>query len=66
MPNYYIHKCSSYKESEKFDAEYYSSLSEDERLSIVQDLREQMKYFSGEEDECPKGLRRTVKIVQRK
>ncbi len=50
-------------EAEKAEREYYSALSPEERLSIVQELRESFEKFG---NESRKGLRRFLKIIKQK
>lgn len=54
--------------AEQKDIEYWKSKSPEERLSILQDLREQyITLFQKEEEyyEARKGLRRVYRIVER-
>ena len=46
MRRIWIHKAKSFAEAKKFDRQYYANMSAEERLSIVQDLREShLKFF---------------------
>ena len=58
-------KAKSFSEAHDQNLDYYLKMSAQERLEIVQYLREQYtKFFRGNENESGKGLRRTVRVVQ--
>ena len=55
----------SFKEAEKFDRDYYRSMSRAERLADMQFLREICsKMKKGARYECGKRLQRVVRIIQ--
>ncbi len=57
----------SYKQAKDFDVKYYGLLSPQERLEIVQFLRESyFKINRGLKDAGRKRLRRIIKVVQQK
>ncbi len=70
MKKIWINKAKNFKEAEDFDRKYYAQMTPEERLSIVQELREiylkfpkrnqkgANKYASG------KRLRRVIKVIQ--
>ncbi|MEO0292609.1 MAG: hypothetical protein ABIN61_00100 [candidate division WOR-3 bacterium] len=58
----WIKKVKLYR-SEEEEAKYYSSLTPQERLSIVQELREEELKRRNEDR---KGLRRVLKIIKQK
>ena len=61
----WIKKRNSFSEKNNDDLDYYFNMSSQERLEIMQFLREQHLKINGINiHESGKGLRRTVKIVQ--
>ena len=68
MKKIWIHKPSSFREAEKFDADYYMAMTPSERLGTVQLLREE--YFKirgktkGAKSENSEGLRRVIRVIQ--
>lgn len=52
----------SFSEAEESEREYYLSLSPEERLNILQELREMNEKFG---HEGRKGLRRVLRVVKR-
>lgn len=67
MKKIWVHKAQSYKEAEEFERKYYSRMTPEERLDIVQFLRESYgKMNKGAALAHRAGLRRVVKIVQQK
>jgi len=56
-------KMSTFSKSEVEDEKYYSSLTSQERLSIVQELREEELKRKNEDG---KGLRRVFKVIKQK
>ena len=65
MAKIWMHRVDSFKAAERFDLNYYLSMSSTERLEIVQYLREEhMKMKKGGKDEIAEGLRRVITIVQ--
>ena len=65
MKKIWANKAGSFRSAERFDEEYYLSMSRSERLEIMQFLRE--RYFKikrGRKGEGRKGLRRSIKVVQ--
>jgi len=65
MKKIWVNKAASFEEAEKFDEKYYREMSETARLETVQLLREEHYKFSGGKNESRKGLRRSVKVIQR-
>ena len=62
--NVWIRKISSFEEGEEKDAEYYRHLTPEERLSVVQDLREEFDKFGMRTNyACAEGLRRAVRTL---
>jgi hypothetical protein len=53
----------TFSESEEEDEKYYSSLTSQERLSIVQELREEELKRKNEDR---KGLRRVLRLIKQK
>jgi hypothetical protein len=53
----------TFSKSEEEDEKYYSSLTSQERLSIVQELREEELKRKNEDG---KGLRRVFKVIKQK
>lgn len=51
-----------WKEAEEADVEYYRSMTPEERIAIVEMLRQQWYKIHGETEQ---GLRRVVRIVRR-
>ena len=61
----WIRKAVSYKEAREFEKKYYSRMTREDRVGIVQELRESYFKMSGKtKDESGKRLRRVIKIVQ--
>lgn len=61
----WIKKARSFSEAQEQDGDYYLKMSPEERLEIVQYLREQYSKFGGaNSNESGKGLRRTVRVIQ--
>ena len=61
----WMKKATSFAEARDQDLDYYLKMSAQERLEIVQYLREQYAEFAGKNaNESGKGLRRTVSVVQ--
>ncbi len=61
-------KKTSYKEAEEADVSFWQSKSSEERLTVLQELREQyIKFFNKqtEYNESRKRLRRVFKIIKR-
>ncbi len=61
-------KKTSYKEAEEADVSFWQSKSSEERLTVLQELREQyIKLFNKqtEYNESRKRLRRVFKIIKR-
>jgi len=61
MKKIWVNKTGSFKESGRFDEDYYLSMSGTERLETTQFLRE---IFIKIRNENRKGLRRIIKVVQ--
>lgn len=60
----WVNKASSFRSGERFDEEYYLSMSRSERLEIVQYLREMVfKIKKEEKGESRKRLRRSFKVT---
>lgn len=65
MKKIWLHKAHSYEEAEMFEKTYYNRMSPEERLDIVQFLRESYgKMNKGAAHAHRTGLRRVVKIIQ--
>ena len=65
MQKIWMKKANSFSEAEKQDQDYYLKMSPEERLEIVQFLREQyLKFGIVDINESGKGLRRTITVVQ--
>ena len=61
----WIHKSSSYTEAQEFDDKYYLSMNSEERLEVVQFLRERhFKIQKEPNNENRKRLRRVIKIIK--
>lgn len=61
----WMKKAKSFSEAQEQDLDYYLKMSAQERLEIVQYLREQYPKFAGvNTSESGKGLRRTVTVVK--
>lgn len=69
MKKMFIHVAPGFKEAQEFDRQYYASMSTQERLSIMQELREMYQKFSFQnrkeksENAGRKRLRRVVKVL---
>jgi hypothetical protein len=63
----WVKKTGSFSEAQDNDLQYYMNMSPQERIETVQFLREQYFKFNGMNlHEGGKGLRRTVKVVQKR
>lgn len=66
MKKIWLKKSSSFKEASDFDDKYYSSMSGEERISIIQSLREQ--YWKIKDKDKNNGntkrLRGSIKIIK--
>ena len=61
----WINKPDTFSVAEKFDHEYYRTLTASQRLDEMQFLREQyFKMDKEAEDAHRKGLRRTIKVIK--
>ena len=61
----WMKKINSFSQERAEDLDYYLNMSSQERLEIVQFLREQHQKINGmNTHESGKGLRRTIRIVQ--
>ena len=67
MKKIWINKAKSFKDAEQFDIEYYSGMSNKERLETVQFLREiYYKFNRKNNNENRKKLRRTIRFIKQK
>ena len=70
MKKIWINKPKSFKEAEDFNRKYYAQMTPEERLSIMQELREIYPKFSRKNQkrsnthEIRRRLQRIVKIIQ--
>ncbi|TES93385.1 MAG: hypothetical protein E3J87_02375 [Candidatus Cloacimonadota bacterium] len=64
MKKIWINKTNSFKEAEQFDENYYLSMSREQRVEIVQFLREQYLKIRSGQSESRKGLRRFIKVIK--
>ena len=64
MKKIWINKTNSFKEAEQFDENYYLSMSREQRLEIVQFLREQYFKIRSRQSESRKGLRRFIRVIK--
>jgi len=56
---------SSFAQAKRFELDYYQAMSREERLDVVQALRERPAIRrTGGIRESRKGLRRTIQIIQ--
>ena len=61
----WMKRAKSFSEAQEQDTDYYLNMSAQERLEIVQFLREQYPKFARVKlSESGKGLRRTVRVVK--
>ena len=66
MKRIWVNKAKSFKEAEEFDRKYYNQMTPEERLSIVQELREMYLKFSrkgASKYASRKRLRRVIKVI---
>ena len=66
MKKIWVNKLDSFEAAEKFDENYYLSMSSSERLETVQVLREMDFKIRSKGNENREGLRRAIKIIQQK
>lgn len=64
MKKIWFRKFYSYKEAEEFDTKYYADMSKQERLDIMQYLRDLYYKIKGDRNASRKGLRRVIRIIQ--
>ena len=68
MKKIWVHKAKSFKEAEEFDRLYYLQMTAEERLDIIQELREMYfklpKKNKRTHHARRKRLQRVIKIVQ--
>jgi len=65
MKKIWIKKSQSFKEAQDFDTRYYHAMSLQERLEVVQFLRETYLKIKGRhKNESRKRLRRVIRVVQ--
>lgn len=63
--NIWVKKINSFSEEYNNDLEYYTNMSSEERIELVQFLREQYLKINGiDPHESGKGLRRAINIIQ--
>ena len=62
MKRIWINKANSFKEAEEFDRNYYAQMTPEERLSIVQELREMYFKFAKVRS---RRLQRVIKIIEK-
>lgn len=68
MKDVWIHKANSFKDADKFDRNYYSAMSGEERLETMQFLREIHHKIKGDskfENKNRKEIRRVITIIDR-
>ncbi|MCK4642766.1 hypothetical protein KAU32_03920 [bacterium] len=67
MKKIWMNRPKSFEEAEKFDIQYYLNMTPEERLDIMQLLRDEYFKMNGvSKDEIRKGLRRFYKIIEQK
>ena len=65
MEKIWVHRANTFEACNKFDRNYYLSMSSTMRLDTVQYLREvYFKMKRGGKSESGKGLRRVVTVIQ--
>ena len=57
----WVRKCASFEEDRRADREFWQTVSPDDRVAVVEDLRRQWAKLKGLDDQ---GLRRTVHVLQ--
>lgn len=62
----WVHKAGSFKAAEDFDIAYYRAMSPQERLAIIQQLREQHHQWGKgtRHGQRREGLRRVLRVIQ--
>lgn len=66
MKRIWINKARSFKEAEEFDRKYYARMTPEQRLNIVQELRDNYFKFlekGSAKHASRKRLRRVIKII---
>jgi hypothetical protein len=67
MKKIWMRKATSFSEAQEQDIDYYLNMSAQERIEIVQFLREQYHKFARVNlSESREGLRRTIRVIQQK
>lgn len=64
MKRIWVHKTTSIDAASEFDLKYYLAMSPQERLDIMQYLREIFYKLKGHNNENRKRLRRSIKNIQ--
>ena len=65
MKKVWVNKAYSFEDAERFDINYYLNMTGEERLDIMQFLRESYyKINKSLKNESRKGLRRVIKIIK--
>ncbi len=62
----WMNKADSFAEAERFDEQYYQTMSGYEKIEVMQFLREQYLKMKGLDGESRKRLRRVVKFIKQK
>ena len=58
----WVRKCNSFAEDEQADREFWASMTGEERVEALEELRREAWKVTGERLE---GLRRTVRVLER-
>ncbi|MCD6578455.1 hypothetical protein J7L48_03190 [bacterium] len=67
MKKVWVNVARSFEEAEEFDFEYYLNMTPEERLDIMQFLRDEYIKTKGlNKNEIRKGLRRSIKVIKQK
>lgn len=62
----WMNKTDSFAEAERFDEQYYQAMSGNEKIEIIQFLREQYLKMKGLDGEGRERLRRVVRLIKQK
>jgi hypothetical protein len=62
MEKVWFRKCSSFEEEEEADREFWAQMTGDERVEVLEQMRQEAWKITGEPLE---GLRRVVRVLRR-
>ncbi len=64
MKKIWINRAKNFKEAERFDAAYYIKMTPEERLDIMEMLRNEYWKLKGKPNECKKRICKVVEVFK--